>query len=202
MQCKDISKPRRLVSFLAYYPPQALPEILARCARDRYSRGVLYMFVIPRKVSLIPIADITRSRNSVELIRVDYQLCIYPQTSKRLIHLLSTLHRHVEVALATEEQGRCLDTIGVQERIRDLYISLPGLRVPGRPNFVVVLDNVLIGSVERDRKCRTCSTGCSLKARVARNHVVSQYPTVAPAANAQFFRIGNSHSDHVIDAGL
>ena len=101
------------------------------------------------------------------LVRIDDQLRVDPETSQRLIHLLATLNRHVEIALATEEQCRRLNSIGMQERIRKLLICFPRLWIPGWPNLVVVLNDVLVGAVERHGERGARTTGCGLESVVS-----------------------------------
>src|SRR5258706_1574034 len=110
--------------------------------------------VIPREVALVAIADVARARDAVELVRVNHQLCVDAEAAQRLIHLLPALHRHVEIALAAEYKRRRLDSVGVQERIRQLLVGLPRLRIPRRADLVVVLDDVLIRAVEGDGERR------------------------------------------------
>src|SRR5437773_11600298 len=112
------------------------------------------MRVVPREVPLVAIAYVARTGDAVEFVRVDDELRVDVEAAKSLIHLLPALHGHVEVALTTEEQRGCLDPIGVQERIRDLLVRLPRFGVPRRADLVVVLDDVLIRAVERDRERR------------------------------------------------
>ena len=134
------------------------------------------------------------------LVRIDNQLRIDPETAQRLVHLLTALHRHVEVALAAEKQRRRLNAIGVQERIGDLYVRLPRFRVPRWSNLVVVLNDVLVSAVERDGERRAGAARRSFEPRVSRNEVVSENSTLATTTDAEPIRIRNAHLDHVIDA--
>ena len=133
------------------------PWLFRRC-RARRSRRFLHVLLIPSQVTLVTILLITRSLNPVKFVRVNYQLRVDTEAAQSLIHLLSTLNRDVEVALATEEQRRRLDSIGVQKRIRKLLVYLPRFWIPGWADFVVVLDDVLVSSVERD-----CEALCLLR---------------------------------------
>jgi hypothetical protein len=100
---------------------------LLRCRGARRTGSLLHVLVIPGDVTLHPIALITRSLNAVVLVRIDDQLRVDAQTAQRLVHLLTTLHRHVEVAFAAEKERRRLNPIGMQERIGDLHVRLPRL---------------------------------------------------------------------------
>jgi len=62
--------------------------------------------------------------------------------------------RHVEVALAAEKQRRRLDRSSCQERIGDFSDKSPTLSASRRTNFIVVLNDVLIGAVESDGEGR------------------------------------------------
>src|SRR4030095_12743848 len=119
------------------------------------------------------------------LIRINHHLRIYAEAPQRLIHLLTSLYRHVEISLATQEQRRGLDAIRVQKRIRNLLIDLPRLRIPRRTDFVVVLNDVLIGTVAGDGESGARSACSGLKAPIAGDYVVGQNTAIAPAANAQ-----------------
>src|SRR5213076_237236 len=75
-------------------------------------------------------------------------------------------------------------------------------RIPRRSNFVIVLNDVLIGAVESHGKRRAGAAGGALEARISSDHVVSQDAAIAPTANTQAIGIGDAHRNHVIDAGL
>src|SRR5690349_3249438 len=68
-----------------------------RCPARRLR--LLQILVVPPQVSLVPVAHIARAGDAVVLVGIDDELCIDAQAAQRLIHLLSALHRHVEVAL-------------------------------------------------------------------------------------------------------
>ena len=53
----------------------------------------------------------------MRFVWIDDQLRIDAETSKRLIHLLATLHGNVEVPFPAKEQRWRLDPIGMEERI-------------------------------------------------------------------------------------
>ena len=73
----------------------------------------------------------------------------------------------------------------MQERIRDLHVRLPCLRVPRWSNLVIVLNDVLVRAVKRDRKGDARAARCGFETVVGGNHVVSQNAAVAPAADSQ-----------------
>src|SRR5882724_3353020 len=148
----------------------------------RRRRVLLYVFVVPAQVSFITIADVTWPRDAVILVGINNQLRIDPEAAQCLVHLLAALDRHVEVALAAEKQRRRLDPVGVQERIGDFLISLPRFRIPRRTNFIVVLNDVLIGAVESDGEGRARAAGGALETSVGGDHVISEYPAIAPTA--------------------
>src|ERR1700730_13640794 len=74
-------------------------------------RRILYILVVPRQVSLVTIAYVARPRDAVILVGIDNQLRINAQTAQRLIHLLATLDRDVEIAFAAKKQRRGLNPI-------------------------------------------------------------------------------------------
>src|SRR5438270_7961685 len=121
------------------------------------------VFVIPVKPALIPVANKTRPRESVELTRVHDQLCGGANALQRLIHLFAANERHVEVFLASHEQRRRLDLVRVKKRIRQLQIRLDVL--PWRLQFVVVLQDVLIDSVHAEEIRRACAARSRLESR-------------------------------------
>src|SRR5215510_10986093 len=166
-----------------------------------YRRRVLYILFIPSQVALITIAHVARTCDAVELIRIDHELGFDSQTSQSLVHLLTALHRNVEVALAAQEKCRRFDSIGVQEWIRNLLKGFPGFGIPGRTNLVIVLNDVLIRPVEGHGEGRAGAAGRSLETRVGRDDVVRQDSAITPTAHSQAIRIGNAHRDHMIDAG-
>src|SRR5215213_3551645 len=145
-----------------------------RSGSRRWSDSFLHVFVVPREVALPTIALITRSLNAVVLVRIDDELCVDAETAQRLVHLLTTLNRNVEIAFAAEEERRRLDSIRVQERIRDLHIRLPRFWVPGWSNLVIVLNDVLIGAVECDSECGTGAASRGFEASITGDQVVSQ----------------------------
>src|ERR1039458_9858414 len=77
---------------------------------------LLQIFVVPGDIPLQTVALVTGALDAVRFVGVDNQLRIDPQALQRLVHLLSTLHRHVEIALTAQKQGGRLDAVGVQER--------------------------------------------------------------------------------------
>src|SRR5204863_1091171 len=110
----------------------------------------LHVLVVPTQVSFISVLHVARACDAVKFVWIDHELSLDAQAAQRLVHLLATLNGHVEVALAAEKQRRRLDTVGVQERVRDFDVGLPGLRIPRWANFIVVLNDVLIGAIEGD----------------------------------------------------
>src|SRR5262245_59304911 len=178
----------------------ALPLITRRRAYRR--RRLLQALVIPREIPLEPVADVARAVDAVILIRIDDKLSINAETAQRLIPLLASGHGHIEITLAAQKQRRSLDAVGVKEWIGNFLIGLPRLRVPGRADFVVVLNDVLISPVKRDGEGRAGAAGRRLEAIVAGDHVIGQDAAVAPTADAQTIRIGHAHLDDVINARL
>ena len=124
----------------------------------------------------------------MEFVGVDDELRVDAQAAQRLVHLLAALHGDVEIALAAEEHRRRLDAVGVQERIGNLHVGFPRFRIPRRTDFVVVLDDVLVGAVEGDGERRSGAAGGGFETRVGGDHVVGQDAAVAPAADAHACR--------------
>src|SRR5436190_21572261 len=75
----------------------------------------LHVLVVPTQVSFIAILHVARPRDAVELVWIDHELSFDAETPQRLVHLLTTLDGHVEVALAAKEQRRRLDAISMQK---------------------------------------------------------------------------------------
>src|ERR1051326_813015 len=177
-----------------------LYQSLLRGGSGCRSSRLLHVLVIPGQVTLPTIALITRPLNAVILVGIDDELRVDAETTQRLVHLLTALNRDVEVALAAEEQGRRLNLIGVQKRIRDLHVRLPRLRIPRWSNLVVVLNDVLVGAVERGRERRTRTACRAFEASITRDQVVGKDTAITPAADTESIRIGDAHLDDVIDA--
>ena len=137
----------------------------------------------------------------MELVRINDELRIDAQAAQCLIHLLAALNGHVEIAFTAHEKRGRFDAIGVQKRIRELHILFPRGRIPGRPDLVVVLNDVLVGAVERNRKGRPRATCRGFKAGVRCDQVVSQNTAVAPSAHREAIRIGHTDLDGVVDTG-
>src|SRR5437868_9400334 len=135
-------------------PAKSRAAALARRRRGRGRRRSLQELVVPGHVALVAVAHVAGALYAVELVGVDDELRVYAEASERLVHLLAALDGHVEVALAAEEERRRLDAVGVEERVGDFLVGLPGLRVPRRADLVVVLDDVLVGSVAGDGEGR------------------------------------------------
>src|ERR1044071_1016748 len=58
---------------------------LSRSGRRRRTSRLLHILLIPRQVSLHPIALVTRALDSVVLVWIDDKLCVDPETAKRLV---------------------------------------------------------------------------------------------------------------------
>jgi hypothetical protein len=121
----------------------------------------------------------------VVFVWIDDELRVDTETAQRLVHLLTTLDRHVEVSLAPEKQRGCLNAIGVQERIRDFNVRLPRLWIPGWSNLVVVLNDVLIRPIERDRESRARAARSRFESIVGRDQVISEYAAITPATDTK-----------------
>ena len=138
----------------------------------------------------------------MEFIRINDQLGIDTQAPQRLIHLLAALHRDVEIPLPAKEHGWRGDAVGMQKRVRNLLVGFPGLGVPRRSDFVVVLNDVLIGAIKCHRERGARPTGGGLQPMVRRNHVIGQNAAVAPAPHAHMLLVGHPHPDDMFDSGF
>src|SRR5262245_41318104 len=78
-------------------------------------RRLLQILVVPCQISLEPVADITGAAYAVILVRIDHELRLNAETAQRLVHLLASGHRHVEIALAAQKESRGFDSVGVEE---------------------------------------------------------------------------------------
>src|SRR5262245_42667193 len=88
----------------------------------------------------------------------------------------------------------------MQEWIRQLHVSFPRFCIPRRSYLVIVLNDVLVGSIECD--CERCAGAarCSFESIVSRDQIIGENAAVTPATNAETIRISDAHLDHMIDA--
>ena len=89
--------------------------------------------------------------------------------------------------------------VDLEKRIAHLHIELRIL--PRRPEFVVVLQDVLVDAIERHRRGHAGSADAGLEAVGAGDRVVGEDAAVAPASDGEAIGIGNTHRDSLIDAG-
>src|SRR5262245_15270131 len=136
------------------------------------------------------------------LVGINHELRLDAETAERLVHLLASGYRHVEIALAAQKERRSFDTVGVEEWVREFLIGLPSFRVPWRADLVVVLNNILVRSIEANRESCARAAGRRLEAIVAGDQVIGQDAAIAPTADAQPIWISHPHLDDVIDARL
>lgn len=155
--------------------------------------------VVPVEVALVTVADEAGTGEAVELAWIDHQLGRDVQAAQSLVHLLASHQRNVEILVATHEKRWRLDAIRVVERIRELDVGF--LRFPRRLEFVVVLMDVLVDSIEHDGVAHTGAAGRRLEARGAGDGVVGENASIAPAANTKTIRIGIAFFDGFIDRG-
>ena len=66
------------------------------------------------------------------------------------------------------------------------------------PTFIVVLNDVLVGSVERDRKRGARATRPGLETIIGCDQVVSQDAAITPTADAESIRIRDAHLYSVV----
>ena len=104
-------------------------------------RGHPEVPAVPRNPALEPIAQIARTREAVELPRIDDELRVDAEAAHRLIHLLGIQQRHVEILVTTHEQRRRHDAIRVQERKRVAQVHVDVL--PRKTQLRLVLADVL-----------------------------------------------------------
>src|SRR5262245_38053868 len=90
-----------------------LPLIARRSGHRR--RRLLQVLVVPCQISLEPIADVTGPADAVILVGINHELRLDAETAQRLVHLLASGQRHVEIALAAQKECRGLDSVGVEE---------------------------------------------------------------------------------------
>jgi hypothetical protein len=119
---------------------------------------------VPAEIPLHAILLIARPRDAVIGIGIDHQLRGHSQRRQRLVHLLAAGQRDIPIFLPTQKQRRGLDLVGVQERIGD---PIPGFQpgLPRRSDLFVILNDVLIDAVQRERKCSPCAACGGLKSR-------------------------------------
>src|SRR5215213_1724392 len=79
----------------------------------RWAGGFHDVLVVPRQIPLHTIALVTRSLDAVVLVWIDDELSVDSQRTHRLVHLLASLDRHVEISLTAHEQSRSLNPVCV-----------------------------------------------------------------------------------------
>src|SRR5215813_14291176 len=79
-----------------------LALLVRRLGRILLRLRILHVLVVPREIPFIPVLHVARTGDAVKLIWIDDQLRFHAQTAERLIHLLATLDRYVEVPLAAQ----------------------------------------------------------------------------------------------------
>src|SRR5262245_65811764 len=72
-----------------------LPLIARR--RGHRRRRLLQILVVPCQISLEPVADVTRAADAVILVGINHELRLDAETAERLVHLLASGQRHVEI---------------------------------------------------------------------------------------------------------
>ena len=92
-------------------------RILPCCGGGRWCDRLPDVFVIPRQIALPTISLVTRPLDTMKLVWIDYELSVYAKSLQGLIHLFASLNRDIEVALTTHEERRCLNAVGMKERI-------------------------------------------------------------------------------------
>src|SRR5215470_10959666 len=90
-----------------------LPLIARRSGQRR--RRLLQVLVIPCQISLELVADISGAADAVILVGINHELRLDAETAQRLVHLLASGQRHVEIALAAQKERRSFDSVGVEE---------------------------------------------------------------------------------------
>ena len=123
----------------------------------------------------------------MKLARVHDELGRHSYASECLIHLLASGKRYVEVLVPAHKQRRSLDSVYMEEGIGQLHVRLWIL--PWRPEFVVVLQNVLINPVHAEQIRSPCSAGSRLEASGGRNHIVGQNAAITPSPDHQLVGI-------------
>src|SRR5262249_59547576 len=91
----------------------ALTLIARRSGHRR--RRLLQILVIPCQISLEPVANVTGAADAVSLVGINHELSLDAETAERLVHLLASGQRHVEIALAAQKERRSFDSVGVEE---------------------------------------------------------------------------------------
>src|SRR5262245_37723833 len=85
----------------------------------------------------------------------------------------------------------------MQERIGNF---LPGAGIrPRRPELVLVVADVLIGTVTGYDVRNRCTTHRGLEARRAGDEIIGRHPTVTPTTDSEPFRICQTAPDRVVD---
>src|SRR5579862_5217687 len=87
------------------------------CTSPAPNSRLTEVFRHPVQVALKAIDQETWSRQHMVLPWVDDEFARHPERAQRLIHLLSTGERHVEVLVPAHEQRRRFDAIGVKESV-------------------------------------------------------------------------------------
>src|ERR1700722_6162054 len=71
------------------------------------------LLVLPPKPSNVAIPHEARPCKPVELSRVDDQLSRRADAAHRLVHLLASLQRHIEILVSSHKERRCLDAVSM-----------------------------------------------------------------------------------------
>src|SRR5215831_16398756 len=90
-----------------------LPLIARRGGHRR--RRLLQILVVPCQISLEPVADVTGPADAVILVGINHELSLDAETAQRLVHLLASGQRHVEIALTAQKERRGFDSVSVEE---------------------------------------------------------------------------------------
>ena len=90
--------------------------------------------------------DVAGNADAMVLVRVDNELGRNSFRFKCLVHLFCTDNRHIKICLAGHKKGRSFDFLNLEERVGEIK-PLFGI-VPGFSQFIFILGNILIGTIE------------------------------------------------------
>src|ERR1700733_15132206 len=82
------------------------------------------------------------------LARVDHEPRRKSESAQRLRQLFAAVDRHVEILAASQKQRRRVDAVRMKERVG--HLEPQRLVLPRWPEFIVVLQIVLVAAVHRD----------------------------------------------------
>src|SRR5579871_780651 len=179
-----------------YVPNSELPTLNFELATS----NSLKVFIKPRYPSLQSVALVAWHADAMELSGIDDELCGHAECAQRLIHLFAACGGHVEIFFAAEKKCGRFYFVGFEQRVRNLDVRAHAF--PRRPDFIIVLIDVLVNAIKRKRETRACATARGFEACVGSDEIIGEYAAIAPSCYAEFIGVGDSFFDEVINSAV